>query len=1261
MDYTILLNTQLNTETIQTQLDALASFYHIDVSANIDTGQIGTLQSQISNVQSEISSQAKTTLLIDPAANNEVLQEIRAQAEAVQAQMGADPTKTIASQTSIDGVLKAASIQKTYTDEIGKTTVATTQFKAATDKTEESLKTTVRTTDDTSKATVTLGDTWLGTMGNVIARTIQWSLALGLVYGSLRALQDGVKYVIDLNTAMTTTQMITGKTSEQIQGLYQNYQQLAQQLGVTTLEVGQASDGWLRQGKSAEDAAKLTTASVMLSKLAVTDTATATQSLTAILNGFGMSADDATSVMDKMVALSNSAKTSAAVSFETLSSAMQVSAAIAKDTGVTYDQLNSYIATIATVTQQSGDTIGNSLKTMFAHMENIKSGATEDGVSINLVDKSLQAVGISLRNTDGSFVDLGTIIDELGTKWQTLDGFHQKQIATQIAGVRQVNAFMALMDNFNKTLEYQGAQLNTNGLITDRYATYLESVAASAEKMKSAWQDAWAKTINPQVPKFFYDFGTIIAETINKAGGFVPVILAVVAALVALNGPLVIGAIGAFQTQIASITAGLTAEATAAETAAAANAAVFGIIGVAVAAAIITFNLFRSNIKSVDDQLKDLQTSIQSLTSDLNSLTGTQTQISGLWKELDTLRTKQKLSDDQLQRSTELQNQIKQIMPEVAGSYDQYGNFILDASVNLGALITLQQKKIELDQQELNQKLSDEIKLEAQQYLDATKQLQSLIDKQKEHISEGQKGRGGTPIATDADIQKQKEATDEYINQLEQMYVKANETTKTDIINYLNSQGDAGKYAAQQLEALNNAQKDVTKSAQEASQASTVSAADSQKAFDEILKDAVALIKQQKQEEISSLQDQLSAYKDTIDAEKQADQDQYDARMKELEAEKEQLQDQQTAAKAAEEAEKQTIQDQLNGYTALIDAQEKLLAAQKAQNDYQNTRADKQHTEATLEAQIAALSLDNSAEGIAKRKKLEDELAKLKEGMAQDAANNEYDLQKQALDQEKQTAKDEADIRLRALQDEINQADQEYQLKLKEIQNAEQQAKQDYDTKTKELDDEYKAKQKALDDQIKQIQDYLSQQGTIENDARKMMADKNSGLYQELIDWNKKYGDGLNETIVTAWQNATQALDAYRASLNSLPGAPDITPATGNTSPQVVHAHHSGLASGFVNGSLGDGEQFAKLMKGEIVLNTDDMNHFMKNILPQIPSVISTGGGVNFDHIMELTIQGNADAETVQDIDDIANKVTNKLIKAFGNRGMIRQANATSI
>lgn len=158
---------------------------------------------------------------------------------------------------------------------------------------------------DLAKAALQTGrtglDSWSEGMRNALKQTIEYATSIGLVYGALRQLQEGVQYLKDLDKEMTNVQIVTGDSDEQIASLSLEYNDLARSLGATTLEVAKGSLEWRRQGKTIEETSQLMEATMMLSKLGNMEAAQSTEYLTSILNGFKLEAEDAEDVISKLV------------------------------------------------------------------------------------------------------------------------------------------------------------------------------------------------------------------------------------------------------------------------------------------------------------------------------------------------------------------------------------------------------------------------------------------------------------------------------------------------------------------------------------------------------------------------------------------------------------------------------------------------------------------------------------------------------------------------------------------------------------------------------------------------------------------------------------------------------------------------------------------------------------------------------------------------------------------------------------------------
>ena len=82
-------------------------------------------------------------------------------------------------------------------------------------------------------------------MGAVIRRTLESAATLGLMYGALNQLRQGIDYIKELDKELTNIQVVTGMSEKSVQALGMQYNSLAKEMGVTTLEVTRGSVEWL--------------------------------------------------------------------------------------------------------------------------------------------------------------------------------------------------------------------------------------------------------------------------------------------------------------------------------------------------------------------------------------------------------------------------------------------------------------------------------------------------------------------------------------------------------------------------------------------------------------------------------------------------------------------------------------------------------------------------------------------------------------------------------------------------------------------------------------------------------------------------------------------------------------------------------------------------------------------------------------------------------------------------------------------------------
>lgn len=357
----------------------------------------------------------------------------------------------------------------------------------------------------------------------------------GAFYAFIRMVRTGLRDIINkakqLDQAMTNLRIVTGKSASDTRTLISNYADLGKELGATTVEVTTAATAWLRQGYDVSQVSDLVTASLYLSKLGMIDTAAATQNLTSAMHGFKLEASEAMGVVDKLTALDVKAATTAG----DIAQGLSQFANIASLNGVSIDQAAAYVATIADVNQMSGTSVGQSLKTIMSRYGNVKAGAynklnldsesSDTSEKLNDVERVLTKMGISIRKTNLEFKDFDEVLDEIADKWGTLDNVSKKAIANALAGIRQQESVLILLENYDKYKDLLKVSENSEGTAEKKYQSYKESYAAAKNEFTAALEQF---TNSSEVSKLLRDLtkvGTKIVEFLQKFGKFIPGIL----------------------------------------------------------------------------------------------------------------------------------------------------------------------------------------------------------------------------------------------------------------------------------------------------------------------------------------------------------------------------------------------------------------------------------------------------------------------------------------------------------------------------------------------------------------------------------------------------------------------------------------------------------------------------------------------------------------------------------------------------------------
>lgn len=171
--------------------------------------------------------------------------------------------------------------------------------------------------------------------------------------------------------------------------------------------------------------------------------------------------------------------------------------------------------------------------------------------------------------------------------------------------------------------------------------------------------------------------------------------------------------------------------------------------------------------------------------------------------------------------------------------------------------------------------------------------------------------------------------------------------------------------------------------------------------------------------------------------------------------------------------EKEALKEKKSALKDFYDEQKQMLQDEYDEEEYLDEQSEKRKAVTDLEMQISRLSNDDSAWAQKKRLELESEL---------------YDARKDLRDFEKQHA-------LEVAQEQIDKA--------------------------------YEIEEKGIDDSIDLIEDKEDNAKALREQALEDLRSADEKMYQDMIEWNARYGDGIDATITEKWKTATSAMTDY--------------------------------------------------------------------------------------------------------------------------------------
>lgn len=330
-----------------------------------------------------------------------------------------------------------------------------------------------------------------------------------------------IKEVIKIDTAMTELKKVSTASASEISDYFDKAADSAYKYGQAINEVIDSTASWTRLGYDLKDASILTDVTAELAQVGSgLDAKSATEGLQATIRGFDLMAEDAKYVGD----LINEVADTQPIDALGIINGLERSSAVMRETNNSLEETVGLITATTSVTQDA-TSAGTAWRTVALRIAGAKSELEESGLetegmvesTAKLRDYLLAVANVDILDSTGkSFKSTYQIMEELSKVWGQLDDIDRKGILDKIAGKRGSVAVSAVLQNWDIAESAKNTALNADGSMDRQLAIYEESIQASIDRFKIAFQELSADLISSDFVKGVVDVGTTIIKIIDE-------------------------------------------------------------------------------------------------------------------------------------------------------------------------------------------------------------------------------------------------------------------------------------------------------------------------------------------------------------------------------------------------------------------------------------------------------------------------------------------------------------------------------------------------------------------------------------------------------------------------------------------------------------------------------------------------------------------------------------------------------------------------
>ena len=454
-------------------------------------------------------------------------------------------------------------------------------------------------------------------------------------------MRRAVELAIQLDTAFTNFKIVSKATASEVAFVDIEVGKLTSSLGALKADVINVVTEFSRAGFTIKESLGLAETAIIGANVGMTELESVTTFLIAGLKAFKMEAEDSTRILDVLFRVANTT----AINLEGIGEAFLRSANTLNTAGASLEQSAALIAA-ANESIQDPAKVGTALKTIASRLR----GVGDEGESIPTLAKDFDNVGIAIQNADGSFRDIYSVFQDFANIYDTLDDLTRESLLEKLAGKRQKNIMIGLLENFDTAEQALKDANNSAGEAALAQEKFLESLAGRLKQAKEAWNgvlDALTSTgALKNIISLFTGFAKVLQFVITK----IPILITVTSLFVAKLAVANI-AITVFGVTVGGATVAVGSLATATALATAGLSILIGGLALLAQGAVLS----GKNVEKVVKTVGELSTEIEDLESKIKNLNKTENKTDAQEKRLKLLEETLEATRN-LRAETELAN-----------------------------------------------------------------------------------------------------------------------------------------------------------------------------------------------------------------------------------------------------------------------------------------------------------------------------------------------------------------------------------------------------------------------------------------------------------------------------------------------------------------------------------------------------------------------------------------------------------------------------